>query len=278
MNDSGVCEHCGQPLPADLPVLAYGEQRTNKTAIGVTVGLHLLLVLAYLVKPEEESKPLTGPEGVMVMINTPQQAKPREQAPRTQPRQVTPALPRVEIPRLPDTITLPDEKPVEAPRERPAPEITPEMDMAAYVAARKKQRGARDESASEGENEKALRNINANVARANAASRDDGTGGIFTITNQTFNSATIKFRGWNPSFKRRWLQQETVEVGSERDIETAIVKKMIEIIRKEKTGDFEWESHRLNRNVTLSARPQDTEALMAFLYKEMFRDYRPPRD
>ncbi|HEY1044368.1 MAG TPA: hypothetical protein VGE60_10940 [Telluria sp.] len=277
-NEHGVCEHCGQPLPADRPVLAYGEQRTNKTAIGVTIGLHLLLVLAYMVKPEQDTKPLTGPEGMMVMIQTPQQAKPREQAPRPRPKQVTPALPRVEMMRLPDTITLPEEKPVETPREQPQPEITPEMDMAAYVAARKKQRGVQEETATEGANEKAMRNINANIARANAASRDDGTGGIFSITNKTFNSATLKFRGWNPNFKRRWLQQANVEVGSERDIETAIVKKMIEIIRKEKTGDFEWESHRLNRNVTLSARPQDTEALMAFLYKEMFRDYTPPRN
>jgi hypothetical protein len=52
---------------------------------------------------------------------------------------------------------------------------------------------------------------------------------------------------------------------------------MIELIRKEKTGDFEWESHRLNRVVTLSARPQDTQELMNFLYKEMFPEYKPPR-
>jgi hypothetical protein len=68
-----------------------------------------------------------------------------------------------------------------------------------------------------------------------------------------------------------------VELGGERDIETAIVKKMIELIRKEKTGDFEWDSHRLNRVVTMSARPQDTEALQAFLYKEMFPEYKPPK-
>jgi hypothetical protein len=75
----------------------------------------------------------------------------------------------------------------------------------------------------------------------------------------------------------RWLTAVTVERGSDPDIETAIVKKMIELIRKEKTGDFEWDSHRLNRVVTLSARPQDTDELMAFLYKEMFPEYKPPR-
>jgi hypothetical protein len=49
---------------------------------------------------------------------------------------------------------------------------------------------------------------------------------------------------------------------------------MIELIRKEKTGDFEWDSHRLQKVVTMSARPQDTAALQAFLYKEMFPEYK----
>jgi hypothetical protein len=100
---------------------------------------------------------------------------------------------------------------------------------------------------------------------------------VFSVSNKTFSRADLKFRGWNPNFKRRWLTAVTVERGSEPDIETAIVKKMIELIRKEKTGDFEWDSHRLNRVVTLSARPQDTQELMNFLYKEMFPEYKPPR-
>ena len=100
------------------------------------------------------------------------------------------------------------------------------------------------------------------------------TGGVFSISNQTFHSAELKFRGWNPNFKRRWLQQLTVEQGTEPDIETAVIKKMIELIRKEKTGDFEWDSHRLQRVVTMSARPQDTAELQAFLFKEMFPEYK----
>ena len=87
----------------------------------------------------------------------------------------------------------------------------------------------------------------------------------------------MKFRGWNPNFKRRWLQQVTVEQGTEPDIETAIVNKMIELIRKEKTGDFEWDSHRLQRVVTMSARPKDTAELQAFLFKEMFPEYKQRR-
>ena len=119
----------------------------------------------------------------------------------------------------------------------------------------------------------------ANIAAINGRGRDDRneTGGIFSVSNKTFHSMDLRFRGWNPNFKRRWLTQVTVEQGSERDVETAVVKKMIELIRREKTGDFEWDSHRLGRVVKLSARPQDTDELMEFLFKEMFPEYKPPR-
>jgi len=64
-------------------------------------------------------------------------------------------------------------------------------------------------------------------------------------------------------------------VGSEKDIETAVAKEMIKIIRKEKPGDFEWESRRLGRTVKMSARKEDEAELQAFLLKEMFPEYRP---
>ena len=45
---------------------------------------------------------------------------------------------------------------------------------------------------------------------------------------------------------------------------------MIELIRTHYPGDFSWESRRLGRVVTLSARPQDSQELEAFLKKEFF--------
>jgi hypothetical protein len=154
------------------------------------------------------------------------------------------------------------------------------MDMAEYIAKRRAARGATDPSNTTEESEAArgTRNALANIAAVNNRGRDDAnqSGGIFSISNKTFHSMDLKFRGWNPSFKRRWLTSVTVEQGSEPDVETAVVKKMIELIRREKTGDFEWDSHRLGRVVTMSARPQDTAELQAFLMKEMFPEYRPP--
>ena len=291
--DSDVCAHCGQPLPS-RPALTYGRKGPNRLALAGTIGLHLLLIAIYLFKPqtdEKRARPASDKETDVVFVAPMQQPKstPRQQTPkpvskpsptRNTPR---PKPERVQVQRLPDTITLPDEKP-EPPKPQPQPktEVPPDMDMAAYIAQRRQQRGAPTGSETPAEESEAARGqarAMAHIAAINGRGRDDRneTGGIFSVSNKTFHSMDLRFRGWNPNFKRRWLTQVTVEQGSERDVETAVVKKMIELIRREKTGDFEWDSHRLGRVVKLSARPQDTDELMEFLFKEMFPEYKPPR-
>ncbi|MGX4644119.1 hypothetical protein [Massilia sp. SYSU DXS3249] len=291
-NESDVCAHCGQPLPVRT-VLQYGERRTSRTGLAVTIGLHLLLVALYFWQPERTEKRAAPPAGAEVVYVAPlskpsppppqksavrKPTEPTKNAPRTRP-----TTPPVE--RLPDTITVPDEKPVEVAKAEPVQEakreeVAPEMDMADFIAKRRQARGARDPSTTTEESEAArgTRNALANIAAINSRGRDDAneSGGIFSVSNKTFHSMDLKFRGWNPNFKRRWLTAVTVEQGSEPDVETAVVKKMIELIRREKTGDFDWDSHRLGRVVKMSARPQDTDELHAFLMKEMFPEYRAP--
>jgi type IV secretory pathway VirB10-like protein len=268
-------------------VVSYGRRGPSRTGLAVTILLHLLLIAIYLLQPHKEKHAPPPSGGTMVYVAPlppgKPKPKPQQQAPKKAPKK---APERVQIQRLPSTITLPHEKPVEVVREEPKPTpVAPpaEPDLQAYIEARRRARGAASPStqpAEESEDARANRIAMANIAAANGRSHGDDrneTGGVFSISNKTFNSAELKFRGWNPSFKRRWLQQLTVEQGSEVDIETAVVKKMIELIRKEKTGDFEWESHRLQRVVTMSARPQDTAELQAFLFKEMFPEYRAGR-
>jgi hypothetical protein len=294
VDDSDVCVHCGQPLPGRNTV-AYGERKPNRIGILVTIALHLLLVGMYFMQPKiklDKAAKKAGEEAIMWMPPLPPSkpaAKPRQQAP-VKPSKQAPSKtppPRVtRVQRLPDTITLPHEKPLPV-EEKPTPvkeekkEAPQEEDMMAHVRAQKAKRGQMDDTPGpeESESSKGTRNALANIAAINGRGGQDpnDSGGVFSVTNKTFNSADLKFRGWNQNFKRRWLTAITVERGSEPDIETAIVKKMIELIRKEKTGDFEWDSHRLNKVVTLSARPQDTQALTDFLFKEMFEGYKPPR-
>ena len=60
--------------------------------------------------------------------------------------------------------------------------------------------------------------------------------------------------------------------GDNPDIRIAIVREMISIIRRYENEDFVWESHRLGRNITLSARAQDTRDLENFMLREFFDD------
>ena len=291
--DSDVCSHCGQPIVRPVAP-GWGRKQPNRWGVAGTIGLHLLLIAIWLWQPKEDQekrlKPPAGRESEVVYVAPLQEPAPREQAPRPTPKPLpAPPIPRVEqerivVERLPDTITIPEEPPAppappQPPQRQPQPETAPETDMMAAIEARRKQRGAPTgaDTQQETEAQRGTRRALANIASINNRGSDDSneSGGVFSITNKTFNTMDLKFRGWNPSFKRRWLTAVTVEQGSERDIETAVIKKMIELIRREKKGDFEWDSHRLGRVVQLSARPQDTDQLMAFLYKEMFPDYRP---
>ena len=271
--------------------MTYGDRKPNRTGLGITIGLHLLLVAVYLFQPKTEhhAPPRSGSAVVWLPPVKPNKPTPQaaEPASRQSPSAALPTpkitMPRIEVPRLPDTITLPNEKPVERPKPQPKEEtkLQPdETDLAAYIEKRRQARGARSEQpAEESDAQRGMRNALANVAAINGRGGQDPneSGGVFSVTNKTFSRADLKFRGWNPNFKRRWLTAVTVELGSEPDIETAIVKKMIELIRKERKGDFPWDSQRLNKVVTMSARPQDEKELMDFLYKEMFPDYKPPK-
>jgi hypothetical protein len=275
-------------------VTAYGERDGNRRyGLIVTIALHLLIVAIWLFQPKTQPHHAPPKAGEAIVWLPP--LKPNKPTPKTtaepakkasKPSPSKPTPPRVtQVKRLPNTITLPKEKPVEntppPPKEvaKAEPEVT---DMQAYIDAKRKARGApsqSDQPAEESQSAKGMRNALANIAAINGRGGQDPneTGGVFSVNNKTFSSADLKFRGWNPNFKRRWLTAVTVERGSDPDIETAIVKKMIELIRKEKTGDFEWDSHRLNKVVTMSARPQDTQELMDFLFKEMFPEYKTPR-
>jgi hypothetical protein len=62
--------------------------------------------------------------------------------------------------------------------------------------------------------------------------------------------------------------------GSHPSTQIAVVRKIIEIIREQESGSFLWDSLRLRRELTLSARPADTAALEAFLMEEFFSDGR----
>jgi hypothetical protein len=67
-----------------------------------------------------------------------------------------------------------------------------------------------------------------------------------------------------------------VRKGENSDIRIAVVRKMIGIIREHESGEFLWESHRLGKQLTLSARARDNAELESFMMQEFFYDVRNP--
>jgi hypothetical protein len=111
----------------------------------------------------------------------------------------------------------------------------------------------------------------ANIARSIAQARGhNGAGGVFQITHMGTREASFLFRGWDHDSRAGLRELVQVDAGPNGNVEDAIVRKMIEIIRKYQPGDFSWNSHRLGRVVTLSARREDNAGLEDFLKKEFF--------
>ncbi len=252
--------------------------------------LHLAVLLVVLQHTSLLERPHTkGDKDPVSILYFPQQLvekllPPAPPPPKPQPQvHKTPPPPRQHTPQVHiqprhDTPPLPPPVNVEQPAITQPP---PEEDMMARVEAARKRREAARASETpaapvEDENPRRLQNAYANLASIQQkAGRDkDDTGGVFQIRHQGYHDAEFVFRGWNATMRRMWPQQYQVEQGQEPDIEMAIVKKMIEVIRKYKDGDFVWESHRLGRSVTLSARVADTAQLQQFLLREFFPNYR----
>ena len=128
-------------------------------------------------------------------------------------------------------------------------------------------------TAEDRERERSDRIIAQNLASVNAlgsGSKMQDTGGIFTILHIGDADAEFKFNGWNTKIHRPLAQTIEVRRGTNANIRIAIVRKIIAIIREYEPGDFMWDSKRLHREITLSARAADNDTLENFLMMEFF--------
>jgi len=226
----------------------------------------------------------------------PRKPVPPAPAPRPPPRVITSPR-RSEAPRVvtappPPPLQLPEPAPVPAPLPAPAPAPKPApatqqyADLSDYIAAQRRTRGeapqgnAPNPGTGEDENARRERAIAANLASLNDRPRGADqreTGGVFQITEIGYDYAQFTFYGWHLEAKRRLTQNIEVRRGSDPDIRTAVVRRMISIIRDYEQGDFTWRSNRLGGVVTLSARPEDETSLQSFLMTEFFEVTRLPR-
>jgi hypothetical protein len=98
----------------------------------------------------------------------------------------------------------------------------------------------------------------------------EGKNGIFEIRYLGPYHATFSFKGWKNNVNTARLEIFDVDASDGTDIKVAVIRKMIEIIRRDYDGDFNWDSRRLGRVIELSARLSDNAQLEAFLMKEFF--------
>jgi hypothetical protein len=113
----------------------------------------------------------------------------------------------------------------------------------------------------------ATANLNRNLQ---SLSGRGGTSGVFQILQKGHRSGQFAFRGWTTGSRGDWKEVIEVDAGPQGDIELAMVRKMIELIRQHYQGNFNWESHRLGRVIILSARMEDNAGLESFLIREFF--------
>jgi hypothetical protein len=158
----------------------------------------------------------------------------------------------------------------------------PEQDFSAHLDAARKRRqqaegvnapeSASAKEAAENDNSVAMANIEFSMNRARGK---DNVGGLFQVRRVGYRDAELVFHGWSERSRRNSTRLITVEQGSYADIQTAMIKKVIDIIREEKKEDFVWESRHLGKPSTLSARRQDSKELEQFLMREFFPGHMP---
>jgi hypothetical protein len=289
----------GQPPPPQYDRITV---RAITVAVVLSLFVHFAIIFLPLVdKVNQEMKAPAdeiGPLSVTIaqpkpqpQVQQPQQQQPAVQQPaptpaqpKPTPRRPTPPRPQSQIavnngPR-PPTVAPPDTTPQPPTPVPPTPQpvVPTTEDFTEVLAARQRARraangGAPDEVV-ESDDERANRiakgNVQAQQRSASPGQDPDQAGGIFDLRHTGLNDAEFVFNGWNRTFRRSVGQTFEVRTGNNPDIRLAVIRKMIEIIREQKPGDFEWQSHRLNKVVVMSAREKDQPELESFLLKEFY--------
>jgi hypothetical protein len=199
----------------------------------------------------------------------PQAVKPKPIAPRP-PSQI--AINRGNTP--PFVVPPPTTAQPPTPQQTPTPPVASsfEEELAIRQRARRAQNGGAPDDVVESESERANRiakaNIMAQQRAANPGQDPNQSGGMFDHLRTGVNEAEFVFNGWNRDFQRG--MGKTYEVHSkDGDIQMAVVRQMIEIIREREPGDFTWYGS-AHKEVVMSARPKDQKELELFLLKEMY--------
>jgi hypothetical protein len=281
LQEDGTSQHAPAPhrgatgaLIASKAIPApFGKPSGRRKAFGIVLVLliHVVLLILILRSHSAPNGTAAAQQGEIVYMLEHLSAvtKPAVQPPKP------PHKPKAH----PQPPTAIHEKPVQPPEVvvKSAPEaITVPTDMMAMINAARERRHASDtavaqENAQE-ESTPSETDYAANIKQdlQNRLHAKSGTNGMFQILSKGVRNARFSFRGWTTDSRDNWRQTIEVDAGPNGDVERAIVRKMIEIIRQHYKGNFNWESRRLGRVIPMSARLSDNADLEAFLLLEFF--------
>jgi outer membrane biosynthesis protein TonB len=258
-------------------------------AVVVSIFLHLAIFTFTRVHPPLEPEGPISQAPINVVIAPPQvepavpvqpsvpaapvAAQPAPRAPSTAPRATSqPKIERAPAPLAPRFPPQPLPEPIQGPRPVPTPPQppAPQVDMMAAIAERRAAREAAEAAMARGAPSKGEPE-DAAARNARSVSGREGVGGVFQILRKGVRTGEFAFNGFRrEGGQKQWREVIEVDAGQGGDVELAIVRRMIELIRTHYQGDFQWESHRVGRIVVLSARPADQPGLEEFLVKEFF--------
>jgi hypothetical protein len=266
--------------------------------LAVSLLVHMVALLLFVTHP-----PLPGPDEQVADQQSPPvqvelaEAKPPQPSPPAAraepPPEPLPRMPRA-APRVrpPPMVAMPrlESPAIRMPALAPPPQIAAapsppqakppaQGDFLSFVQANRRARGAAESAQDHSEtdfNTKIAANL-PGAAHGVAAQVPIRGGGMFQMKRMTYDDAAFEFFGWNTEMGRRTPQLIEVRKGSNPNMQIAVVRRMIAIIRQYSREDFTWDSGRHGRIVTLSARPADNASLEQYLLHDMFDDVRNER-
>lgn len=250
---------------------------SRNTSIALFISLLIHAIVIFFAFPELiNTSSSTKTQTISVTLSSPQvQKKPIQP---TKPVSQKKSKPKTQSPEL-MTANSPEPSKDQVPLPTKTPEVSPNnqqpVDMMSLVNANRQKRQALEnnahrENAAAVSKEKGEQQEDARDALIKKNLAQDGTNGIFYIKEIQLRHAQFAFKGWKNNINQARLEVIDVHANPNETIERAIVKKMILIIRREYSGDFNWESHLLGRVVVLSARLEDNAELEDFLIREFF--------
>jgi hypothetical protein len=258
---------------------------SRNTLIAFAISLIIHAIILFFVVPKIQLDKLKEPTTFVVELPQPKQAEvapvqPQEPIPEppveplqqkkiiTQKPNKNTKPPVFSVPKV-LTTAKPEPQTLPQPQKKP-----PEPDMFAALNAKREARDAEENNAAK---------INAEAAAREAGPTEDekrdakikqnfqnGTNGIFEILRLEPQSASFTFLGWTSSLSNARRQFFEVEAPRGQDVRRVMIRRMIGLIREHYQGDFDWESHRLNRTIVKSARVEDSAELEEFLMMEFF--------